>query len=77
MDDKQALAALLFPEVTKTPEEILEKYPRRVRENGEKVTRFAPSPTGFLHIGGLFTAMVNRRVAADGVCYLRIEDRCV
>ncbi len=74
MDDKQVLAALLFPEVTKTPEEILEKYPRRVRENGEKVTRFAPSPTGFLHIGGLFTAMVNRRVAADGICYLRIED---
>lgn len=74
MDDRQALAALLFAGITKTPEDMLQQYPKRVRENGEKVTRFAPSPTGFLHIGGLFTAMVNRRVAGDGICFLRMED---
>lgn len=75
MSEYQEMADLLLPDVTETPEQVLARYPRRELPNGARVTRFAPSPTGFLHIGGLFTAMVNRLVSKpDGVCFLRIED---
>lgn len=75
--DYNQLAELLFPHITKTPQEYLTQvYPRRELPQGAMVTRFAPSPTGFLHIGGLFTALVNERVAhqTGGVVILRIED---
>jgi glutamyl-tRNA synthetase len=74
--DYPALATLLFPDVTETPEDVLAKYPPRKLPEGAKVTRFAPSPTGFVHFGGLFPSMVDERLArqSGGVFYLRIED---
>lgn len=75
MDNKQ-MAYLLFSHITATPEEYEEKYPKRQIEEGTVVTRFAPSPTGFLHFGGLFAAFVEKTAArtTNGVFYLRIED---
>ena len=74
--DHQKLADLLFPHVTETPEEVEAKFPARQLPDGAKVTRFAPSPTGFVHFGGLFPVMVGERLAhqSGGVFYLRIED---
>ena len=72
----QKLADLLFPHVTETPEECEARFPARNLPEGAKVTRFAPSPTGFVHFGGLFPVMVGERLAhqSGGVFYLRIED---
>ena len=74
--DYQRLAQLLFPNVTDTPEDVEARYPARDLPEGAKVTRFAPSPTGFVHFGGLFPVMVCERLAhqSGGVFYLRIED---
>ena len=74
--DYNRLAELLFPNVTETPEDIEARYPRRELPEGAKVTRFAPSPTGFVHFGGLFPTTVAERLAhqSGGVLYLRIED---
>ncbi len=74
--DYKHLAQLLFPHVTDTPEDMEAKYPPRQLPEGAKVTRFAPSPTGFVHFGGLFPVMVGERLAhqSGGVFYLRIED---
>ena len=74
--DHQKLAELLFPHVTETPDEVEAKFPARQLPEGAKVTRFAPSPTGFVHFGGLFPVMVGERLAhqSGGVFYLRIED---
>ncbi len=74
--DHQLLASLLFPNVTKTPEELEAEYPARQLPEGAKVTRFAPSPTGFVHFGGLFPSTVGERLAhqSGGVFFLRIED---
>lgn len=76
MNINEQLAELLFPEITKTPDDYEAMYPKRNLPEGAVVTRFAPSPTGFLHIGGLFASMVERLAAknTDGVFYLRIED---
>lgn len=76
MSDLKILGNLLFPEVNTTPEEFEAKYPARTLKDGACVTRFAPSPTGFIHIGGLFAALVSERVAhlSEGVFFLRIED---
>ena len=75
MDNKK-LAELLFPHINKTPEYYEELYPERGLAEGARVTRFAPSPTGYLHIGGLFGALVDvlTAQATGGVAYLRIED---
>ncbi len=74
--DYNRLAELLFPNVTETPEELEARYPQRDLPEGAKVTRFAPSPTGFVHFGGLFPTTVCERLAhqSGGVLYLRIED---
>ena len=74
--DYEKLAELLFGDIDKTPEDYEKEYPCRNLPEGAKVTRFAPSPTGFLHIGGLFAAFVGERTArkTGGVFYLRIED---
>ena len=70
------LAQLLFPELDKTPDFYEEKYPPRNLKEGARVTRFAPSPTGFLHFGNLFTCLVSYKTAksTDGVFYVRVED---
>ena len=72
----QQLADLIFPDVTKTPADYIEAYPNRNLPEGARVTRYAPSPTGFQHIGGVFAALVSERIAkqSGGVFYLRIED---
>ena len=69
------LADLIFPNV-KEINYYEEKYPERNLEEGAVVTRFAPSPTGFVHIGGLYQALVARTVAkkTNGVFFLRVED---
>ncbi|MBD5081287.1 MAG: glutamate--tRNA ligase [Ruminococcaceae bacterium] len=74
--DHNALAELLFPDVTKTPDYYENLYPQRDLPEGAKVTRFAPSPTGFVHFGGLYPVLVSERLAhqSGGVFYLRIED---
>ena len=74
--DYKVLADLLFPNVTMTIEEAEAKYPARDLPEGAKVTRFAPSPTGFVHFGGMYQAVVNERLAhqSGGVFFLRIED---
>lgn len=74
--DYQALAQLLFPKLTATPDEVIARYPQRTLPEGAKVTRMAPSPTGFMHLGNLYGALVDERLAhqSGGVFYLRIED---
>lgn len=70
------LAELMFPNIDKTPDYYEKLYPKRNLPEGAVVTRFAPSPTGFIHVGSLFGANLDRRFATqnNGVCYLRIED---
>ncbi len=70
------LAQLVFPHVTKTPDDFYRQYPPRDLPPSAKVTRFAPSPTGFVHIGSLMTTLVDSRVAhqSGGIYLLRIED---
>lgn len=76
MTEFKELAQLLFPNIKKTPEDMEALYPPRNLKEGARVTRFAPSPTGFLHFGNLFTCMVSHKTAkvTDGVFYVRVED---
>lgn len=70
------LADILFENVTKSVQEIEEEYPNRNVKEGAVVTRMAPSPTGFVHLGNLVMGLTAERMAhqSDGVLYLRIED---
>ena len=74
--DYQALAELLFPDVTDTPEMLEERFPLRDVAEGAVVTRMAPSPTGFVHLGNLVQGMISERMAhqSGGVLFLRVED---
>ena len=74
--DYKALAQLLFPDVTDTPEMLEEKYPVRNLPEGAIVTRMAPSPTGFVHLGNLVQGLTAERMAhqSGGVLFLRVED---
>lgn len=76
MSTYQDLAELLFPEVTETVEDLEKRYPVRNLPEGAEVTRFAPSPTGFLHTGSLFTAFIAYTLAkqTNGVYFFRLED---
>ncbi len=66
----------IFPDPLPSVEEIEKKYAPRALPEGAKVTRIAPSPTGFMHIGGIYSALISERIAhqSGGVFYLRIED---
>lgn len=70
------LADLIFPNITKTIEDYEKIYPKRDLPEGAMVTRFAPSPTGFVHMGSLLASFISSKAAKDtkGVFYLRIED---
>ncbi len=70
------IISLIFPNLLPTPAEIEARYPRRNLPEGAKVTRVAPSPTGFMHVGTLYAGLLCERVAhqSGGVFYLRIED---
>ena len=74
--DYQALAKLLFPDVTETPEELEARFPQRNLPEGAVVTRMAPSPTGFVHLGNLVQGLTSERMAhqSGGVLFLRVED---
>lgn len=69
-------AELLFPHITKNPADFEKIYPPRELPPGAKVTRLGPSPTGFIHLGNLYGAIVDERLAhqSGGCFYLRIED---
>ncbi len=74
--DYKTLADLLFPNVTDTPEVLEEKFPLRQLPEGAVVTRMAPSPTGFVHLGNLVQGLTAERMAhqSGGVLFLRVED---
>ena len=72
----QALAELLFPNVTDTPDALEERFPCRSLPEGAVVTRMAPSPTGFVHLGNLVQGLTAERMAhqSGGILFLRVED---
>ncbi len=74
--DYNALAELLFPETKLTADDMETRFPKRVLPENACVTRIGPSPTGFVHLGNLYNAIIAERLAhqSGGVFYLRIED---
>ena len=74
--DHYALANLLFPNVTETPGEVEARFPARNNPEGAVITRMAPSPTGFVHLGNLVQGLTSERMAhqSEGVLFLRVED---
>ena len=74
--DYQALAQLLFPHVTDTPEDVEARFPARQLPEGAVVSRMAPSPTGFVHLGNLVQGTISERMShqSGGVLFLRVED---
>ena len=74
--DRKEFADLLLPGVTKTIEDYEKMYPERNLSDGAIVTRYAPSPTGFVHMGALYASFIASKMASqtNGVFYLRIED---
>ena len=76
MTENQRIAELIFGSLNKSVEDYEIEYPAKELKEGQRITRIAPSPTGYLHLGVLFTALINRRTAdaTDGMFYLRVED---
>ncbi len=74
--DYKKLADLLYPDIDKTPEYYFKKYPKRNLKDGQVVSRYAPSPTGMMHIGNFFQMFISYNLTrvTDGVIFLRIED---
>lgn len=72
----ERLAELLFPDVERDADDYERLYPERKLPEGAKVTRIAPSPTGFIHLGNLYGALTDERLAhqSGGIFFLRIED---
>ena len=70
------LAELIFPNIKETIDDLNKRYPRRDLGDGKEVTRVAPSPTGYFHIGGMYQTLIDSRIAknSDGVFFVRIED---
>lgn len=75
MNNKE-LSELIFSDIRKSPSDYEKTYPKRKLPDNAMVTRLGPSPTGFIHLGNLYGAFVDERLAhqSDGVFYLRIED---
>lgn len=76
MDDYKKLADLIFPNINKSVADYEKEYPERNLKEGAKVTRYAPSPTGFMHIGNFYSSVINYVLAkqSGGVFFLRNED---
>ena len=76
MDKNKELAELIFPNIDKTIEDYLKLYPKRELGEDACVTRFAPSPTGFMHLGGFYQAIIDYVMAknTNGIFFLRNED---
>lgn len=76
LDNNKKLAELLFPDVNIDISELEKRFPERKMEVGAEVTRFAPSITGHIHLGGLYAALISNKLAeqSNGIFYLRIED---
>ncbi len=74
--DFTVLADLLYPNVTETPEQVEARFPARNNPEGAVITRMAPSPTGFVHLGNLVQGLTSERMAhqSEGVLFLRVED---
>ena len=74
--DYNKLAELLFPNITKTPAEMDAEFPQRELPEGAVVSRMAPSPTGFVHLGNLVQGLTSERMThqSGGVLFLRVED---
>jgi len=74
--DYLKLAGLLLPTIQETPEYFRTLYPKRDLKPDAMVTRYAPSPTGFQHLGGVFAALISERLAhqSGGIFYFRVED---
>jgi glutamyl-tRNA synthetase len=70
------LADILYPDVTQSPDDFERIYPPRILPSAAMVTRFAPSPTGFIHIGGIYASLISKLLAdqSGGLFFLRIED---
>ena len=70
------LANVIFPNITETVEDYIKRYPKRDLDDNQFVTRFAPSPTGFMHIGNFMMALIDFMIAknSNGIFYLRNED---
>ena len=74
--DTNVLANLLFPHVTATPEDMEARFPARQLAEGAIVSRMAPSPTGFVHLGNLVQGLTSERLChqSGGTLFLRVED---
>ena len=74
--DTKVLADLLFPHVTATPEDLEDRFPARDLPEGAVVSRMAPSPTGFVHLGNLVQGLTSERMChqSGGTLFLRVED---
>lgn len=74
--DYKKLADLLYPNVTKSIDDYINKYPKRRLNPSQEVVRIAPSPTGYLHTGHLYSALLSKSLArtTDGIFYMRLED---
>ena len=70
------LANLIFKDLKITHDDLIKKYKKRSLKEGTVVTRYAPSPTGFVHMGNIYMAFIERKIAKQtgGIFYLRIED---
>ncbi len=76
LEERNYLAELILPNIKETPDDIEKRYPERTLKEGAKVTRFGPSPTGFMHIGNLESAFLDYifAIQSNGVFYVRLED---
>ncbi len=76
MNKNTELAELLFGHITESPEYYENKYPERNLPEGAVVSRIGPSPTGFVHLGNLYNAIIGERLAhqSGGAFFLRVED---